>query len=383
MSRWTRRLAGALGAAALVLLGAAYGTDDNTSGLALVVPAQLPAGTRCGTGTASGAGSTFVQAILQEWISGYERACPRATINYQAAGSGAGIQQLTAGTVGFAASDVVMTPAEDGAARAHGGPVLEIPWAAGGVAVEYHLEGIAHLRLRPRTLAGIFAGTITSWDDAAVRADNPGTALPAEGIQVVHRSDGSGTTAAFTGYLAAAAPSLWKAGSGKEVAWPTGQGAKGSDQVTAAVEQSEGAIGYSEVAYARATGLGVALVENPAGRFVGPSADAVSAALAVSSAASPLPAGAPPPASSAAAGAPPPASRLSPLPTDPAAYPISTFTWVMVHVHQHDPRQAALLSSFLAYALGPGQRAARPLYYAPLPAPVLAADRSAVARIAT
>lgn len=373
MSHWAGRLAGGLAVVALVLLGAAFGTDNNTSGLALIVPGHLAPGARCGTGTISGAGSTFVQAILQEWIGGYERACPGATINYEAAGSGAGIQQLTAQTVGFAASDVVMTPAEMRAARAHGGPVLEVPWAAGGVAVEYHLEGVRHLHLRPPTLAGIFAGTITEWNDPAIRSDNPGTALPAEGIQVVHRSDGSGTTAAFTRYLAAAAPLVWKAGSGKEVAWPIGQGAKGSDQVTAAVEQAEGAIGYSEVAYARATGLGIALIENPAGRFVGPSAGAVSSTL-----------------SSAMAGnggggttQGPPTTRLNPLPTDPGAYPISTLTWVMAYTHQPDTKQAALLRSFLAYALGPGQVAARPLYYAPLPQSLLAADRAAAARVGT
>jgi len=367
-------------AVALVALGARFGTDDNTSGLALIVPSHLRPGSTCGIGTISGAGSTFVQTILQEWISGYQRACPRATINYQGAGSGAGIQQLTAQTVGFAASDVVMTPTELRSAQAHGGPVLEIPWAAGGVAVEYHLEGVHHLRLRPRTLAGIFAGTITKWSEPAVQADNPGTALPAEGIQVVHRSDGSGTTAAFTRYLAAAAPSLWKAGSGKEVAWPTGQGAKGSDQVTAAVEQSEGAIGYAEVAYAKATGLGITQIENPAGHFVGPSANAVSAALQSATASggkdgdSQVGTGA---GQTSGAGT----TQLSPLPGGPAAYPISTLTWVMVYTRQPDARQAALLSSFLTYALGPGQVATRPLFYAPLPPSLLAADRAALARV--
>lgn len=381
MPRWAGRLSGGLVALALVALGAKIGTNDNTSGLALIVPTHLEPGSACGTGTISGAGSTFVQTILQEWISGYQRACPRATINYQGAGSGAGIQQFISQTVGFAASDVVMTPVELRAAQARGGPVLEIPWAAGGIAVEYHLEGVRYLQLRPRTLAGIFAGTITQWDQPAIRADNPGITLPAEGIQVVHRSDGSGTTAAFTRYLAAAAPSLWKAGSGKEVAWPTGQGAKGSDQVTAAVEQSEGAIGYSEVAYAKATGLGIAQIENPAGRFVGPTADAVSIALESATASAKGAAsggGGTGTAQVTGAGT----ARLNPLPADPVAYPISTLTWVMLYTRQPDARQGALLSSFLAYALGPGQVATRSLYYAPLPASLLAADRATLARIA-
>lgn len=355
MSRWVLRLAGGLVVVALVALGAAYGTDNNNSGLALVVPSHLAPGSTCGTGTVSGAGSTFVQTILQEWVSGYQRACPEATVNYQAAGSGAGIQQLTSGTVDFAASDVEMTPAELRAAQANGGPVLEIPWAAGGVALEYHLEGVRHLRLRPSTVAGIFAGDITMWNDPAVRADNPGTALPAEGIQVVHRSDGSGTTAAFTRFLTNSAPSIWKAGQGKEVAWPTGQGAKGSDQVTAAVEQAEGAIGYSEVAYAKATGLGVALIENRAGHFVGPTAEAVTAELSTGTSGPNGP---------------------------PGAYPISTLTYVMVHTRQRVASQARLLSSFLDYALGLGQVAARPLYYAPLPPALLGADQASVARIA-
>jgi phosphate transport system substrate-binding protein len=337
----------------LALLAAACGTDDNTTpdGGAAGGGSSSGSGAQaaCVSGTISGAGSTFVQTIVQQWIKDFGARCPGATVNYQGVGSGAGIQQFTAGTVDFAGSDVVMTPEEQAAAEARVGPVLHIPWSAGGIAVEFNLPGVSDLKLTPEALAGIFAGKITKWDDPAITSTNGGTHLPSTSIQVIHRSDGSGTTAAFTSYLAAAAPSVWTVGSGKDVAWPAGQGAKGSDGVTAAVKQTEGGIGYAELSFPKGASLGVAKIRNAAGNFVGPDAAAVSAALAEAQVPGDL------------------KVVVTYTPQGATAYPISTPTFVLVPKRPADPTKAKLLTAFALYALGEGQQAADRLYYAPLP----------------
>lgn len=337
----------------VVVMAGACGTDDNTtagdsdaSGSATTAGAGS---VECASGTISGAGSTFVQTIVQQWIKDYGSKCPDATVNYQGVGSGAGIQQFTAGTVDFAGSDVLMKPEEETAAQAKVGEVRQIPWSAGGIAVEYNLSGVPNLQLSPEAVAGIFAGKITRWDDPAIKAENSGATLPSTPIQVVHRSDGSGTTAAFTAYLAEAAPSVWSFGSGKDVPWPTGQGAKGSDGVTAAVKQGNGAIGYAEVSFAKGAGLGMAKIKNAAGAFVAPEGEAVSAALAEAEVPSDL------------------KIKVNYAPKAPAAYPISTTTFVIVPEKPADAAKAKLLRSFILYALGQGQQAADSLYYAPLP----------------
>lgn len=329
---------------------AACGTDDNGPASAgpttPSVPASSTAGSiACATGTITGAGSTFVQTLAQQWIKDYGAACPGATINYQGVGSGAGVQQFLSGTVDFAGSDAVLKPEEEAAA----GEVLHVPWAAGGVAVLYHLSGVDDLNLSPKTLAGVFAGTITRWDDAAIAADNDGVALPSTPIQVVHRSDGSGTTKVFTSYLTAVAPDVWKAGADKDIPWPAGQGAKGSDGVSVAVKQADGAIGYAELSFAEANALPVAAIRNAAGAFVKPTADSVAAALREAKV---------------------PADLKVEVTYDPsgrAAYPISTTTWAIVHAKPADAETSKLLKSFLLYALGPGQASAASLFYAPLP----------------
>jgi phosphate transport system substrate-binding protein len=335
-----RLITGAAAALVITLVAGACGSDNNSKGSASGGSSSTASTSKaaCATGSISGAGSTFVQTIAQQWIKDFQAACSGANVNYQAVGSGAGIQQLTSGTIDFAGSDVKMKPAEQTAAEAKNGPVLTIPWSAGGIAVEFHVSGVTDLNLTAATLAGIFAGKIAKWDDAAIKTDNPGASLPSTGIQVVHRSDGSGTTAGFTTYLAAA-PQVWTAGSGKDVPWPTGQGAKGSDGVTGAVKQADGAIGYSEVSFAKGAGLGIAKIKNSAGQFVGPTGDAVSAYLA--------------------------------SPADPKAYPISTQTYVLVPKSPTDAAKAALLKAFVLYALNQGQQTADSLYYAPLPSSIL------------
>lgn len=342
----------------LAALTAACGTDDNTLG---GNAGGAGAGTEaCATGTMAGAGATFPATLIQQWIKDFGIQCPGANVNYQSVGSGAGIQQFTAGTVDFGASDVPMKTDEQTAAEAKRGPVLHVPWTAGGIAVEYNLPEVKELKLSPETLAGIYAGTITTWNDAAVKADNPGANLPSSGIQVVHRSDGSGTTAVFTEYLTAVAPTVWTAGGAKDVKWPTGQGAKGSDGVTAAVKQTKGAIGYSEVSYAKGAGLGIAKIKNAAGSFVGPDAAAVSAALAQASVGADL------------------KLKINYAPTDAAAYPISTTSYLLV---PKTTPKAALIKAFALYAIGAGQFKADALAYAPLPTNITMQAKTAIESI--
>ena len=349
-----RRRIAALAVLSLALLGAC-GSDDNTTdstdeaGDASTGSETSAPETECVSGTISGAGSTFAQTIVQQWIKDYAAECPDATVNYQGVGSGAGIQQFTAGTVDFAGSDVAMKPEEQTAAEAKVGPTLHIPWTAGGIAVEYNLDGVKDLKLTPEALAGIFAGKITKWDDDAIAADNKGVSLPSTAIQVIHRSDGSGTTAAFTAYLTAAAPTQWTFGSGKEVPWPTGQGAKGSDGVTAAVKQTAGAVGYAEVSFAKGGSLGIAKIKNASGAFVGPEGEAVADALDSAEVPDDL------------------KVEVNYKPTSAKAYPISTTSFVIVPAKPADTAKGKLLKSFVSYAVGKGQESADSLYYAPLP----------------
>lgn len=332
--------------AALSMVAAACGSDNNkksSSSSGTTVPVA------CDPGTISGAGSTFVQNIVQQWSKDFQGKCSGATVTYQGVGSGAGIQQFTAGTIDFGATDVVMSATEEQGAVAKGGQVTTIPWSGGGIAVEYNVSGVNDLKLSPETLAGIFAGKIKTWSDQAIKKDNASATLPSTGIQVVHRSDGSGTTAAFTGYLTAVAPTVWTAGAAKDVPWPTGQGAKGSDGVTAAVKQTAGAIGYAEVSFAKGSSLPMASIKNSAGSFVQPEAKNVTAALAEAQI--------------------PPDLKIKPnyKPMGADAYPISTFTFALAYSKQKDPTKGKLLKDFLAYAVGAGQGAADGLYYAPLP----------------
>jgi phosphate transport system substrate-binding protein len=345
----------------LALLASACGSDDNTSASGDDNTTTTAAADKvdCATGTLSGAGATFPATIVQQWVKDFGTECPGATVNYQAVGSGAGIQQFTAGTVDFGASDVPMKADEQAAAEAKYGAVLHIPWTAGAIAVEYNLSGVSDLQLSPETLAGIFAGKITKWDDAAVKADNSGKSLPSTGIQVIHRSDGSGTTGVFTAYLTAVAPAVWTAGSGKDVPWPTGQGAKGSDGVTAAVKQTSGAIGYSEVSFAKGAGLGMAKLKNASGKYVGPDAAAVSAALAEATVGSDL------------------KLTINYKPTAAAAYPISTTSYVLVPKKPADAAKAKLLRAFFLYAVTAGQAKAESLYYAPLPSAIASQAKTA------
>ena len=336
------------------------GTDDNSARLNAGRRPSAPVAGADDRATLSGAGATFPATLVQEWIKQYGPLAPGVTINYQPIGSGAGIQQLTSRTVDFAGSDVPLKPSEV-EATGGAGAVVQVPWTAGGVAVEYNLPEVRSLRLTPQVLAGVFAGRITRWNDPAIKADNPNASLPGTGIQVVHRSDGSGTTQVFTDYLKAVAPDVWTFPSGKD--WPAGTpgtGAKGSDGVTAAVKQSVGAIGYAEPSYPKQAGLGMASVRNDAARFTSPDAEAVSAALA------------------AATVRPDGSLALNYRAPSPEAYPISSASYLLFYGAGTDPARDTALRNFAAWALTDGQALAEGLDYAPLPEPVQVAALAAV-----
>jgi len=312
----------------------------------------------------TGAGATFPNPIYSKWFSDYATKTG-VKINYQPIGSGGGIRQLSEQTVDFGATDAPMS--DDELAKAKGGAVLHIPTVLGAVVVTYNLPEIKKpLRLDGATLADIFLGRITKWNDARIAAINPGVKLPGTDILVVHRSDGSGTSYVFTDYLASVSPQ-WaaKPGKGKEVQWPVGLGGKGNEGVAGQVRQIPGSIGYIELAYAKQNKLAYADMKNAAGSFVTPTIDAVTAA---------------------AAGA---VAKLSPT-TDyrvsivnaagKDAYPISSFTWLLVYKQQSDATKGKKLLDFVRWALTEGEKSAASLDYAPLPA---AMSKQLIKRIET
>jgi phosphate transport system substrate-binding protein len=340
------RLLPALATGILVAgLAAGCGTDNNATTSTSSGPSTTAVGAN-DNASLSGAGSTFVAPIVQEWIKNYKSAAPGVSLNYQPVGSSAGIEQLKGKTTTqFAGSDVVLSAQQQ---TDLGGPdaTMQVPWSGGGIAIEYNLPSVKDLKLSANALAGILAGKITKWDAPEIKQDNP--SAPSTSIQVEHRSDGSGTTAVLTGFLAAASPSIWTYGSGKDWTSPAGTGSKGSDQVTAAVKANEGAIGYAELSYAKQASLGVATIKNQAGQFTGPTPKAASAALA------------------SATVNPDLTVKLNFTPPSPDAYPISTVTYVVFY-KAGDPNTTTALKHFIQWALTAGQSSADGLDYAPLP----------------
>jgi phosphate transport system substrate-binding protein len=300
----------------------------------------------------TGAGATFPYPIYSKWFSDYA-AKTGVKINYQPIGSGGGIRQLSEQTVDFGASDAPMSDAE--LAKAKGGPVLHVPTVLGAVVVTYNLPEVKRpLRLDGTTLADVYLGKITKWNDARIAALNPGVKLPATDILVVHRSDGSGTSYVFTDYLASVSPA-WatKPGKGKEVQWPVGLGGKGNEGVAGQVKQLPGSIGYVELAYAKQNKLAYADIKNANGQFVTPTIDAVTAAAA--GAVSKLPANTD--------------YRVSIVnAAGKGAYPISSFTWLLVYEKQADAQKGKKLLDFVRWSLTEGEKSAATLDYAPLPA---------------
>jgi phosphate transport system substrate-binding protein len=298
----------------------------------------------------NGAGSTFVYPLMGRWIQDFHQSHSNTQINYQSIGSGGGIQQVKSGTIDFGASDAPLSDQD----MAQMAPVIQIPESAGPVCVTYNLDGLQKpLQLSSDALAGIFLGKITSWQDPLLKSDNPGEKLPNSKITVVHRAESSGTTAAFTTYLAAVSPE-WaqQVSKGTSVKWPTGLGAKGSEGVTGQVKQLPGSISYVELTYATQNKLPVAAIKNQAGKYILPSTTGTTAAIdafkdqLANDARTPI--------------ANPPASA-------PDAYPISTLTFLIIPKDGKDVQKRTALKQFILYVATDGQQAAGGLNYAPLP----------------
>ena len=304
--------------------------------------------------TLQGAGATFPNPLYQVWFEKYTEAHANIQFNYQSIGSGGGITQITQQTVDFGASDAAMKD-EELAKLPTGSKMLHIPTALGAVVVIFNLPGVEKLQLDSANIADIFLGNITKWNDSKIAANNAGVNLPDQAILVVHRSDGSGTTNAFTTYLDTVSPD-WhtKVGMGKEVNWPPGVGAQGNDGVAGAVKQTPGAVGYVELNYATQTGLTSANIKNADGQFVPGTTDGVTAAA------------------EAVAADFPADFRQAPIinGTGATTYPIASYTYLLICTDQKDATKGQDLVAFTYWALTDGQSAENALGYAPLPAAV-------------
>jgi len=296
----------------------------------------------------NGAGATFPFPLYSKWFSEYNKLFPNLKFNYQSIGSGGGIKQITEKTVDFGASDAPLSEEEQ--AKAPG--LLNLPTVLGAVVVAYNLPGVGDLNLSGSTLAKIFLGGITKWNDAAIAKDNPGAKLPDMAIAVATRSDGSGTTYVFTDYLAKVSPDFKaKVGVGKSVKWPVGLGGKGNEGVTGLVKATPGAIGYLELAYANQNQLSTAAIQNADGVFMKPTLEATSAA---------------------AAGVTVPDDFRVSITNAPgkASYPISSFTYLLVYQDAPNKDKGPAIINFLKWAVTDGEKFAPALDYAPLPAAV-------------
>ncbi|HEY0384817.1 MAG TPA: phosphate ABC transporter substrate-binding protein PstS [Pyrinomonadaceae bacterium] len=296
-----------------------------------------------------GAGATFPNPLYQKWLSEYGKINQNIRIDYQSIGSGGGIKQIKEQTIDFGATDA---PMKDEDLKAAPGEILHIPTVLGAVVVIYNLQGVTQpLRFSPDVVADIFLGKIKKWDDERIRQDNAGVNLPAADITVVHRSDGSGTSAVFTDYLSKVSPE-WKEkiGAGTSPNWPVGLGGKGNEGVTGQVKQTPNTIGYVELAYAGQNKLPVAMLKNKSGNFVEPSLAAVTAAAAEAVATTP--------------------EDLRVSITDAAganAYPISSYTYILAYKDQKDAGKGKALVDFLWWGIHDGEKYAKDLQYAPLP----------------
>lgn len=296
--------------------------------------------------TMTGAGATFPYPIYSKWFAEYAKVDPTVRFNYQSIGSGGGQKQIIAQTVDFGASDGPMSDANLAKAP---GKILHIPTVAGAVVITYNVPGNPALKLDGPTIANIFLGAITKWNDPAIAGQNPGVKLPDSDIIVVHRSDGSGTTYIFTDYLSKISPD-WKTkvGNNTAVRWPTGLGGKGNEGVSGQIEQTPGTIGYVELIYAVQNKMPVAEIKNAAGDYTTPTTDSVTAALASAQI--------------------PDDFRFS-MTNAPGAdsYPIAGVTWLLVYQKQQNAEKGRKLVEFLKWALTEGEGMAKNLDYAPLP----------------
>lgn len=328
--------------------------DRPSSGQSASGATTTSTGGAAGGADLTGAGATFPYPLYSKWFADYA-AATGVKINYQSIGSGGGIRQLIESTVDFGASDAPMTNDEIAKLKV---PVYHIPTVLGAVVITYNVPGLTQpLKLTGGMVADIFSGKITKWNDGRITAANTGVQLPAQDILVVHRSDGSGTTYIFSDYLSAVSPAWAKApGKGKELQWPVGLGAKGNEGVAGQVKQTPGAVGYVELAYARQNALPYASIKNAAGAFVAPTIESVSADAA-----------------GIASKLPPSTDFRVSVVNGPgaSAYPISSFTFLLIPKSIPDATKGKKLVDFLHWALTAGEGQAPTLDYAPLPPAII------------
>jgi phosphate transport system substrate-binding protein len=310
----------------------------------------------------NGAGATFPNPMYQKWFSEYHKAHPDIQFNYQSIGSGGGIRQVLAQTVDFGASDGPMTDEQLSQAKTK---ILHIPTVMGAVVPAYNVPGVSgELKFTPEVLAGIFLGKITTWNDPAIAKANPGVSLPNQSIIVVHRSDGSGTTYIFTDYLSKVS-SEWQNGPGKgtSVKWPVGLGGKGNEGVAGMIRQMQGGIGYIELIYAVQNKIDYGSVKNAGGAFVKASLESVTAAAA-------------------SVKSMPADFRVS-ITNAPGkdAYPISSFTWLLIPEKSKEAAKGKILADFLTWMVDDGQKMTAELTYAPLPENVAAKVKGAIKQV--
>jgi phosphate transport system substrate-binding protein len=323
--------------------------------LALAVPAL-------GQTTLNGAGATFPYPMYSKWFSEYHKAHPEIEINYQSIGSGGGIRQVLAGTVDFGASDGPMTDEQLAQSKTK---ILHIPTVLGAVVPAYNIPGVTgEVKFTPQALADIFLGKITSWSDKAITSANPGMNFPNQDIIVLHRSDGSGTTYIFTDYLSKISPE-WQSGpsKGTSVKWPKGLGGKGNEGVAGMIRQMPGSIGYIELIYAVQNKIPYGAMQNSAGDFVKASLASVTAA---------------------AASAPKmPADFRVSITNAPGkdAYPISSFTWLLIPSQSKDAAKGKIITDFLNWMVNDGQKMTADLTYAPLPDSVVSKVKDAIKQV--
>jgi len=356
---------GALAGCAILAFGLAACGSSSTSSSSSSTASTTATTSSSSSATISGAGSTFAAPVYEQWGSSLSKSL---TVNYQAVGSGAGITSLESKTVDFGASDPPLKPADEEAIAKNGSPAVQIPMFLGAITVSYNLPGVkSGLKLDGKTIADIYLGKVKTWNDPEIKALNPGISLPSTPITVIHRSDSSGTTDGFTGFLSKVDPE-WKSkvGEGKTVQWPTGTGEKGNAGVAGGVQQTTGAVGYVEQAYALEHEFTYASVKNKAGNFVAPTLASTSAA---------------------AEGVTVPANLGIKISDPPGAqaYPITSQTFVVVN---KDLCKAGIpggeaaakgVVKFLEYGLGEGQTILSKADYAALPSAILAKSKEALA----
>jgi len=315
-----------------------------------------------GQTTLNGAGATFPNPMYSKWFNEYGKLNPGVQINYQPIGSGGGIRQVTAGTVDFGASDMPMTDKQLQDAKFK---ILNIPTVLGAVVPAYNIPGVSEeVKFTPDALAGIFLGRVSKWNDKAITSVNPGINFPDANIIVVHRSDGSGTSFIWTDFLSKVSPD-WKSqvGSDTSVKWPIGMGGKGNEGVAGLIRQLSGSIGYVELIYAVQNKIPYGSVRNSSGAFVKASLEGVTAA---------------------AASAPKmPADFRVSITNAPGkeAYPISSFTWLLIPAQSKDPAKGKIINEFLNWMVTDGQKMTTALTYAPLPDNVAAKVKDAIKQV--